>query len=301
MGAVGGNAHWRNAAGAAHQAALFGSIFLVGLASAMPRHAEAVPANVVGIPPGVADEGAAEPWGAEDQSAEDDRPRIPEPMVFDLIRPLGARRGEFEINTLVIAPVSAVPDNRDTVPDALGLSGEGVEWAPELEYAVHDDIALEFELPFREGTLGAYKGAAQWTFGTDPDMQFIHGTQLIVQYDRQARSWLPTLLYLAGRRVDETWSVLAMLGARGNSAAELGGDRVEFLANLSLFGDFAQHLTAGLETNFAQTFTGRSALLLMPQVHWEITDVVMLQGGIGARLTSDGTVPEAALRLVRSF
>lgn len=32
-----------------------------------------------------------EPWGAEDTSTEDDKPRIPEPMVFDLMRPLGAR------------------------------------------------------------------------------------------------------------------------------------------------------------------------------------------------------------------
>jgi hypothetical protein len=298
---VRGEPRQRSAFGAASRGVVFCPLYLIALMSATPGTADAFPANAAGSPSGVADNDSAEPWGAEDQSAEDDRPRIPEPMVFDLIRPLGARRGEFEINTLVIAPLRAVPENRDTVPDALGLAGEGVEWAPELEYAVHDDIALEFELPFQDGTLGAYKGAAQWTFGTDPDQQFIHGAQLIVQYDRAAVSWLPTLLYLAGRRIDDTWSVLGMFGARGNSAAELGGDRVEFVANVSVFADFAQHLSFGLETNFAQTFTGRSALLLMPQVHWEITDFVMFQGGIGARLTSDGTVPEAALRLVRSF
>lgn len=28
------------------------------------------------------------------------RPRIPEPMVYDLIRPLGAEKGEFEVNSL---------------------------------------------------------------------------------------------------------------------------------------------------------------------------------------------------------
>lgn len=249
----------------------------------------------IGSPPDM------EPWGAEDKSAEDDRPRIPEPMVFDLIRPLGARRGELEVNTLAIFPLSRAEEDHDAIPDALGLDDQHIEWAPEVEYAPWDDFALELELPFQQATLGAYKGAAQWTFGTDAKRQFTHGAQLIVQYDRKPASWLPTLLYLAGKRFDEVWSVLGMFGARGNSGAELGGDRVELLANVSLFADFAEHLTVGLETNFAQTFTGRSALLVMPQLHWEITDFVMLQGGAGARITSDSTIPEASMRLIRSF
>lgn len=242
-----------------------------------------------------------EPAGAEDKSAEDDSPRIPEPMVFDLVRPLGARRGEFEINTLGIFPLQRSRSNGEEIPDALGLETTRIEWAPEVEYAIRDGIALEFELPFEDGTLGAYKAAAQWTFGTGFQHQFIHGTQLIVQYDRRPASWVPTLLYLAGVRLDETWSALGMFGLRGNSGAEEPGDRLNFIGNLSVFADVAEHMTLGLETNFEQTLAGENALLLMPQVHWEVTDYVMFQGGAGARVTSAGTVPEVALRLIRSF
>lgn len=244
---------------------------------------------------------ASEPLGAEDKSAEDDRPRIPEPMVFDLIRPLGARRGEFEMNTLGLFPLGRLPQSRNVIPDALGLDERHVEWAPEMEYALQDDFAVELEAPFQGATLGAYKGAAQWTFGTDRERQFIHGVQFIAQYDRAPASWLPALLYLAGVRFDEVWSALGMFGIRGNSGAERGGERVEMLANVSVFADVATHLTTGLETNFSHTFTGRAALLVMPQLHWEVTDFMMLQAGAGARITSDGTVAEAAVRLIRSF
>ena len=258
---------------------------------------------------GALDEGQAkavlpplvEPWGAEDFSAEDDRPRIPEPMVFDLIRPLGPRRGEFEVNTLALFPLSPFPEQRDPIPDALGLDEKDIEWAPEVEYAVRDNLAVELEAPFAGGNLGAYKGALQWTFATDPASQTAHGIQFITEYSRAPATWLPTLMYLVGMRFDETWSALGMFGARGNSGAALAGDRVEMIANVSLFADLSAHLTAGLETNFAHTFTGRAALLVMPQLHWEVTDYVMLQAGGGARMTSDGTVAEAALRLVRSF
>lgn len=242
-----------------------------------------------------------EPLGAEDQSAEDDRPRIPEPMVFDLVRPLGARRGEFEINALGLFPLSGTQQSTTEFPDALGLESARVEWAPELEYAVRDGLALEFELPFVEGTLGAYKAAAQWTFGTAFERRFTHGVQEILQYDRNPGSWLPTVLYLAGFRFNEVWSALGMLGVRGNTAADRSDDGLEGIINLSLFADVAAHVSLGLETNVAETLSGKTALLVMPQLHWEVTDHIMIQGGAGARLTNERTVPEAAVRVIRSF
>jgi hypothetical protein len=44
-------------------------------------------------------------FGAEDKDAEDNVPSIPEPMVFDLVRGLGTRQGEFEINCLAEFPL----------------------------------------------------------------------------------------------------------------------------------------------------------------------------------------------------
>lgn len=38
-----------------------------------------------------------------------DYPDVPEPMVFDMVRPLGARAGELEVNTLAQTRLSG-PD-----------------------------------------------------------------------------------------------------------------------------------------------------------------------------------------------
>ena len=70
---------------------------------------------------------ASVPAGAQEA------PEIAEPMVFDLVRPLGARRGELEVNALAQRNLSG-PDRN-------------VEWAPEIEYAVADGFAVELELP----------------------------------------------------------------------------------------------------------------------------------------------------------
>lgn len=48
-----------------------------------------------------------------------DYPHIPEPMVFDMMRPLGARQGEREANVLASSPLSE--------------SDRKTEWAPEAE------------------------------------------------------------------------------------------------------------------------------------------------------------------------
>jgi len=240
-----------------------------------------------------------EPFGAEEASAEDDQPRIPEPMVFDLVRPLGARRGELEINTLLIQPIGSVPDS--TIPNALGLSGSTFEWAPEVEFVVRDGLAFELEFPFETTTLGAYKTAAQWTFGTAFNQQYIHGVQAIVQYDRHPQSWLPTVLYVAGWRFDEVWSMLGMVGVRGDTGAEVRGQRVQRLLNLSLFADVNKHLTVGVETNLAATMDGEASLMVMPQLHCELTDYFMIQAGAGGQFAGDGSMGEAAARVIRSF
>lgn len=242
-----------------------------------------------------------EPRGAEDRSAEDDQPRIPEPMVFDLVRPLGARRGEFEINTLMIAPLRRARVATSEIPDSLGLDGQGFEWAPEVEYAIWDGIAVELEFPFEEAALGAYKAAAQFTLGTAFERRFIHGAQVIVQYDLNPSTWLPTALYIAGVRFDETWSAVGMLGVRGDTNAATLAARLERIVNFSLFADIAQNLTMGLETNFAVISSGASSTLLMPQLHWEVLDHFMIQAGAGARVDEKKTLPEAAARVIYSF
>jgi len=228
-----------------------------------------------------------EPFGAEELFDGDDSPRIPEPMVFDLVRPLGARRGEAEINTLVIVPL-----NRN-----VGRA----EWAPEIEVALADGFAVEFELPFEEWTLESYKFAAQLTFGTAFDESFIHGTQVILEYDRSTENLTPTLLYLAGVQFDDLWSALMMAGLR----TELGGndraERTEKLFNFSLFRHVGPYTTVGVETNTASSLAGTTEFRLMPQVHQELQDHIMIQFGAGYLFTSEATIPEAAMRLIYNF
>jgi hypothetical protein len=90
-----------------------------------------------------------ERFGAEELRAHDDLPHIPEPMVFDLVRPLGARRVEFEFNTLLLAPLNRRVGLANEIPDSIGLTQERgerhrAEWAPEFEYAIRDGLAIEF-------------------------------------------------------------------------------------------------------------------------------------------------------------
>lgn len=90
----------------------------------------------------------------------------------------------------------------------------GVEWAPEIEAAVLDGLALEFELPLEDTHLEAVKFAAQYTFGTAFNHHFIHGVQGIAEWFLDEEEWEATLLYLAGIRIDEIWSLLSMFGVR---------------------------------------------------------------------------------------
>jgi len=239
-------------------------------------------------------------------SGEEKGPRIAEPMVFDLIRPLGVKRGEGEVNVLGLVPFGNTSRRVDAVPDPLGLvrrsvDRQGIEWAPEIEYAVCDGIAVEFELPFENTHLEAYKAAGQVTFGTAFDHRFIHGAQAIVQYDRHPSLWTTTLLYLTGFRFDETWSVFGMFGSRAEVLGGVQDKTVELLANVTLFADVTDRVVAGIETNLSQALNGNTEVLVMPQLHYEIDRHWMIQLGVGARFTTGVTLPEAGFRLIREF
>ncbi len=239
-------------------------------------------------------------------SGEENGPRIPEPMVFDLVRPLGAKRGEWEVNTLALIPLDRKSETIDEVQDPLGLvrrssDKQGVEWAPEIELVLADGIAVEFELPMENSTLEAYKLAGQLTFGTAFKNRFIHGAQTIVQYNIDPKRWTTTLLYLAGFRLDPTWSILGMVGARGITNEAPGGLDVEVLSNASLFADLTERLVGGIEINLNQVVGGDLSLLLMPQGQYEISKSWMIQAGGGAQFTNAFILPQIGFRLIHEF
>jgi hypothetical protein len=245
------------------------------------------------------------PSTIERVSGEEKGPRIPEPMVFDLVRPLGAKRGELEFNTLGRIPLTRKTRRVDGVSDPVSLlrrpDRQGIEWAPEIEYVLTDGLAVEVELPMENVSVEAYKAAGQATFGTLWNHRFIHGAQVIAEYSIDPRFWTTTWLYLAGFRIDKTWSVLGMFGPRFEHGSPNGRFHKELLSNVTLFADVTDRVVAGVETNFGQALGGHSALLVMPQIHYEVDFHWMIQGGIGVRITSDLTSPEIGFRLIREF
>ncbi|WP_447979296.1 hypothetical protein [Candidatus Nitrospira bockiana] len=254
--------------------------------------------------PGLSDE--EEGPTIERVSGEDKGPRVPEPMVFDLVRPLGARRGEAEANTLGIVPLARTAGTVDEAPDPLGLvrpspDVQGFEWAPEVEFVVRDGVAVELELPLENARLEAYKAAGQLTFGTAFEDRMIHGLQTIVQYDIGPKVWTTSLLYLLAVRMDPVWSVMAMVGGRREIGGDVGAQRTEALTNVTLFADVSDRMVLGVETNVGRVINGSSAVLVMPQIHYEVDPHWMIQAGIGVRVTRDFTLPEIGFRLIREF
>jgi len=226
---------------------------------------------------------------------------VAEPMVFDLVRGLGAKRGELEVNALGVVPLS----NGDPAAPAV---------APEVEYAVLDGLAFELELPFEDGGLFSVKGAAQWTFGALPEKGFIHGTQLIVERLVEIDAWDLSLLYLPAFRFDEKWSAQMMFGVGSLLGPEVPDD-VGALANATLFFDLDRKWTLGLEIDSLLFADSGSSVLFMPQAHWRISEGFTLQFGIGV-LYIDGLIaagtellvpaakgwfPQLALRAVFEF
>jgi hypothetical protein len=246
------------------------------------------------------------PETLERVSGEEKGPRIAEPMVFDLIRPLGATRGEGETNILAMIPLREQSRRVNEVADPLGLVRRSpdrgtVEWAPEIEFTVCDGIAVEFEVPIENSRTEAYKAAGQVTFGTAFDHHFIHGAQAIIQYGRDSSIWTTTGLYIAGVRLDKTWSLFGMLGGRAEIIGPVSNKAVELLANATLFADVTDRLVAGVETNFNQVIRGDIEALVMPQLHYEVDRHWMIQAGVGARFTTKFTLPVAGFRIIREF
>lgn len=222
--------------------------------------------------------------GAEPLAAQ--RPLIPEPMVFDLVRPLGARAGEREINVLAIRPLRRGP----------------TDWAPEIEIAYADGQSVEFELPFADGRLTQLKVALQGTFGTGADGRWIHGWQYIGLYDRDRARAENSLLYISGYRFDARWSSLSMAGLRQVGLRQLGP--TDLLLNQSIFYDLGPATVLGLELNLRRglAVAGTTRLLVIPQLHVRLSPATSLQAGLGAEFrTGRAAGLVAALRLIRDF
>lgn len=217
-------------------------------------------------------------------------PTIPEPMIFDLVRPLGAKKGELEINTLVEAR-----PNR---------SSEGIRWSPEIEWVIFNGLALEFELPMREIEIDDFKVAMQKTFGRDREKKFIHGWQTIGKYNHHSNSFNLTNLYLCGYRFNSKWSTLLMNGIKNDHIGR--SFDISPIANASLFRHIGPNIKLGLETNYAfhqvNLKERYNSFLIIPQAHVELGKNYSIQVGIGLeRYDSSQYAGVLAMRLIKEF
>jgi len=220
--------------------------------------------------------------------------RIPEPLVFDLVRPLNARRGEVEVNSLFQQSLAG-----------RGFRDRTLDWAPEIEWAFADGYAFEAELPMEGDRVRSYKFALQGRIQPPGASRLIHGWQVIGKSAAEGRRRLTTdALYLAGYRFNPHWSVFSMTGVRFDDVRRGGaGRRAQGLFNPSVFCNVAPRLILGVETN-TEFGGGRPGYLLaMPQAHVALSTKQTLQLGLGGeRIGSGGGLrPAAALRLIQEL
>jgi len=214
------------------------------------------------IPLSDASEIVAGPAFIEPDAAHSDRLLgIPEPMVYDLVRPLGVRQGEMEINAL-----------GDYNPYNGGLS-----WAPELEYGLADDLAIEVELPFEDASHERYKVAIQHTLGVDYAQGMAHGWQAFVDVNKHTKAMSADATYIHAQQWADQWSSLSMLGVRVHNINRSA--QVDYLLNNTVFYDVSPQLTLGLELNQEVSTGGTWRYRLTPQVHYDVSQYYTLQMG----------------------
>lgn len=210
-------------------------------------------------------------------------PRIPEPMVYDLVRPLGAAKGEVEINSLFLRPLRR---------------GQPLGWAPEIEYTFARGYGIELEVPAEGRVAESFKAALQGTLGVYGKGRTIHGWQALWERGLHEESWKADLLYLTGTRWHARWSTFTMAGLRVEAAEARRGRAAVW--NQSVFFHPSRRLNVGLESNWSGAGVRRPSWLAMPQLTWRKSRY-NVQIGAGSRRLEGRTRGEAAWRISREF
>ena len=218
-------------------------------------------------------------------------PHIPEPLSFDLVRGLGARAGELEVNVL-----------------GQGHWSDGhlgpLELAPEIEWAPIDDFAVEAEAAILGGQLVALKLAAQGTASRRLAPNRVHGWQVLTRVGDGGSGDLAVDLiglYLGGLRLSRArrWSALLMAGAGGRWEGSAAPSSVSLIVNPSVFFDLEEWATVGVETNLRATIGASQAARVLPQIHLQLSRHLRIQAGVGVDLDSaHGLGGVAALRAI---
>ncbi|OQX70267.1 MAG: hypothetical protein B6A08_00080 [Sorangiineae bacterium NIC37A_2] len=205
---------------------------------------------------------------------------VHEPLSFDLVRSLGARKGELEVNTLL----------------SCTGTGAGCEptWAPEIELTLFDGVGLELELPHQGDRLESVKTAFQLTL-PGKSASFRHGLQVIEEHLLHSPLEQVSALYLLGLGSGR-FSSLSMWGA--SLRTEPNGPELRSLVNVSFFYEWTESLTLGFETNCKLGERGFESVRFLPQVQKDLTDHVTVQLGVGLLLRPEEAAPFGSVRVV---
>lgn len=215
------------------------------------------------------------PAGASDGAL-----HVREPLFFDLVRSLGTHAGELEVNTLL----SCSWTKGACEPT----------WAPEVELAVFDGVALELELPHTGDRLESFKTALQVTLPGQSG-SFRHGLQLIAEHLWGEPLEQVSALYLLGLGAGR-FSSLSMWGA--SSKLGTNGPTFRALINVSFFYEWTESLTLGFETNSKIGEEGFESMRLLPQVQKDLTNHVTIQVGVGAIVREEEAAPFGSVRFI---
>jgi len=208
---------------------------------------------------------------------------FPEPMVFDMVRGLGAEQGEVEMNVLALIPTSPA----------------AVNWAPEIEAAVVDNFALELEAGFHNDEFELIKLALQGTVAMDEEHGLGHGLQGLVEYLREPDTIVATALYILGVDMPGPFSLVSLIGPAIETHVGEGSDPGLFV-NFTLFWAPHPRVVLGSEQNF-EWFPNFYLIRWMPQVHWQATARFQWQAGFGFLHLDGKNSAEAATRLIVEF
>ena len=222
-------------------------------------------------------------FGLPQPGYSDDRP---EPMVFDLVDPLGAKRGETEINTLL---------------DFSPRTGQ-LEWSPEIEYSFADGHAVEFELPLENTSVKQYKVSLQGTLGKLDKGRMIHGWQAIGRRKNEEEAYAVEVLYLNDYKFSSKWSMMNMFGVRHTGIAK-SGDFIGLLNN-SLFYSVKDNFSLGVEVN-SEIGERRWRYRVTPQIQYSFgkngkTAIIHFGGG-PSQLNRERTDWLVTSRVIFSF
>ncbi|SFU64779.1 hypothetical protein SAMN05216417_11228 [Nitrosospira multiformis] len=216
-------------------------------------------------------------------TSESSQSQRPEPMVFDLVDPLDAKKGELEINALL-----------NFSPQA-----EQLRWSPEIEYSYMDGHSIELELPIENDFLQQYKVSLQGSFGKLAQGRMLHGWQAIGRRKNDEKVFAAEILYLNDYKFSDTWSMMNMFGVR-HTALGKSGDFVGVLNN-TLFYSYSKHLALGIELN-SEIEERRWRYRLTPQVQYVFNKHSIIQvGGGPSQLNSERTEWLLTSRVIYDF